>query len=152
MSETYRVPVKAINSHQDFDAFMKSTTYTEILDFVKLCAEAIVDVPNKSEVLEVSPIVTKFVDFMEELYLLVDEIPPIQQPMRFGNKAFRTWHQRLLEKIPIFLDNLLPEGDIKNASIELGPYLADMFGNPTRIDYGTGHELILQSFSCCVKN
>jgi hypothetical protein len=23
------------------------------------------------------------------------DIPPTQQPMRFGNKAFRTWHQRL---------------------------------------------------------
>jgi len=27
----------------------------------------------------------------------VDEIPPIQQPMRFGNKAFRTWHARVTE-------------------------------------------------------
>lgn len=141
MSEMYKVPVKSINSHQDFDAFLKSNAYSEILDFVKQCAEAVVDIPNNSPELEVSPIVSKFVDFMKELHQLVDEVPPIKQPMRFGNKAFRTWHERLLEKIPIFLDGLLPEGDLKNAAIELGPYISDMFGNPTRIDYGTGHEL-----------
>jgi hypothetical protein len=25
----------------------------------------------------------------------IDEIPPIQQPMRYGNKAFRTWHKKV---------------------------------------------------------
>ena len=27
----------------------------------------------------------------------VDEIPPIQQPQRFGNKAFKTWYQKVQE-------------------------------------------------------
>lgn len=27
----------------------------------------------------------------------IDEIPPIQQPMRYGNKAFRTWHKKVKE-------------------------------------------------------
>jgi len=144
-SQTYQVPQKAIHSHHDFESFMKSSSHTEILDFVKECAEAIVDIPNNnnSEELNVASFpVTKFVEFMNELSVLIDEVPPIKQPMRFGNKAFRTWHERLLQKIPIFLDNLLPEeNNLKEASIEFGPYLADMFGNPTRIDYGTGHEL-----------
>lgn len=32
---------------------------------------------------------------MIDLFNLIDEYPPIQQPMRFGNKAFRSWHERL---------------------------------------------------------
>ena len=34
---------------------------------------------------------------LEELYNWVADIPPVQQPMRFGNTAFRTWHARLTE-------------------------------------------------------
>lgn len=30
---------------------------------------------------------------------------------------------------------------LHNAIAELGPYLTGSFGDPTRIDYGTGHEL-----------
>lgn len=33
--------------------------------------------------------------------------------------------------------SILPE-DKKGAAIELTPYLLDAFGNPTRIDYGSG--------------
>lgn len=29
---------------------------------------------------------------LEKLDDLIDEIKPIQQPQRFGNKAFRTWY------------------------------------------------------------
>lgn len=36
-------------------------------------------------------------EFLENLKQWIDEIPPIQQPMRFGNKAFRDFHQRLVE-------------------------------------------------------
>jgi len=34
---------------------------------------------------------------------------------------------------------VLPES-ARGASVELAPYLLDSFGNPSRIDYGTGHE------------
>ena len=34
-------------------------------------------------------------DFLETLMKWVDEIPPIEQPMRFGNKAFKTWIDKL---------------------------------------------------------
>ena len=34
----------------------------------------------------------KLLDKMEEM---VAECPPIQQPQRFGNKAFRNWYDKL---------------------------------------------------------
>jgi serine/threonine-protein phosphatase 2A activator len=64
----------------------------------------------------------------------IDRIEPINQPMRFGNKAFRIFHSWLCENI----DELL--GDFPSVSDESKPYLLDSFGNPIRIDYGTGHE------------
>jgi len=33
----------------------------------------------------------------------ISEIPPVAQPQRFGNKAYRTWFQRVHE-VGIFLD------------------------------------------------
>jgi hypothetical protein len=62
--------------------------------------------------------------------------------MRFGNKAFRTWKQRLILEIPVLIHKLLPDAnDSSNAAAELTHYLSESFGNDTRIDYGTGHEL-----------
>lgn len=71
---------------------------------------------------------------------IIDSIPPIQQPMRFGNKAFRIWHERLAIETENFLVDILPAA-ISSSSVEIAPYILDMFGNTTRIDYGTGHEL-----------
>jgi len=73
------------------------------------------------------------------------EHPPLKQPMRFGNKAFQSWHARLKADLPAMLVALLPEG-IQMATIELAPYLEDSFGNATRIDYGTGHEAAFVAF------
>lgn len=43
----------------------------------------------------------------------------------------------------------LPD-EMHGASIELGEYLKDAFGNATRIDYGTGHESNFVAFLCCL--
>ena len=36
------------------------------------------------------------------------------------------------------------------AVVELLPYLMDSFGNSTRIDYGTGHEMAFVMLLCCL--
>ena len=41
--------------------------------------------------------VEKFVKILDTLSGWVDDIPPIDQPQRFGNKAFRQWHDKLKE-------------------------------------------------------
>lgn len=87
-----------------------------------------------------------------------------QDESRFGNKAFRTFHQKftevqgryplnrhspsplaLLLSVAYFLlqasDALLLDflgEEHADAVVELGPYLRDAFGNATRIDYGSG--------------
>lgn len=144
-------PKKTIHNAADMEHFMKSPIYNEILDFIKACAESVVDVPNNSPTVEIPSQVSVFKEFMNELYELVDQVPPMKQPMRFGNKSFRVWHAKLAEKIPEFMSRFLPEEHIE-ASVELGPYILDMFGNTTRIDYGTGHEFnFIVLFFCLYK-
>jgi serine/threonine-protein phosphatase 2A activator len=47
------------------------------------------------------------------------------------------------------LDKLLPP-NLQAAKIELIPYFLQSFGDPSRIDYGTGHELTFIAFLYCL--
>lgn len=38
-------------------------------------------------------------DWLDSVTKLVDEVPPVDQPMRFGNKAFRTLIEKMNETI-----------------------------------------------------
>ena len=89
--------VKFIDSQADLENFKNSATYIEILEFIKVCGDAIIGVEYSPTDTVTSVVVAKIQQFMNMLYDLVDEIPPSQQPMRFGNKAFRQWHKRLVE-------------------------------------------------------
>merc|ERR1719195_1036923 len=65
--------------------------------------------------------------------------------MRFGNKAFRQWHARLVERGEGLLQEVFRQCPAAAAradvlAAELAPYLHTSFGDERRIDYGTGHE------------
>lgn len=47
------------------------------------------------------------------------------------------------------LKQVLPE-ELHRAIPEIVQYLGESFGNPTRIDYGTGHEMAFLMFLCCM--
>ena len=68
---------------------------------------------------------------------LVTDTPPITQPQRFGNKAFKLWYDKLEKNY----DTLISEIADKQLSLELKNYFLDCFGSSKRLDYGTGHEL-----------
>jgi hypothetical protein len=67
--------------------------------------------------------------------------------MRFGNKSFKTWLDRVLQNADTMLAEIIP---IKEAIPELKAYLVDSFGSYERIDYGTGHELNFVIFLLCM--
>lgn len=87
-----------------------------------------------------SPVVLKLIEMMHKIEKLAMETPPVDEPQRFGNTAFRTWYQKLSGIAEKLVKEVLPE-NLHASVTELVPYLLDSFGNPTRIDYGTGHEL-----------
>lgn len=144
-------PSRGIYNLTDLESFKGSNTFNEILGFVKACGDSVVGNPRSPSISRDTCNITikKVEEFMNLLYDLVDEIPPIEQPMRFGNKAFRLWITRLETEIPIFLDDLLISTN-KEFSIELSSYLVESFGNRTRIDYGTGHETNIMLFFLCL--
>jgi hypothetical protein len=52
----------------------------------------------------------------------VDETPPLQTPMRYGNPAFRTFVLRLTAAAEQLTSALLP-AEHSGAAVELAPYL-----------------------------
>lgn len=141
---------RGIFNDRDLDSFKNSATYKELLMFVSACCEA-VKLSKVTDDFPVCDTIAKFQIYVNRLQDLVDEIPPLQQPMRFGNKAFRTWHGRLVDESNSFLSDLLPS-ELKEIGYveELAQYLNNSFGNETRIDYGTGHEMTITIFFLCL--
>ncbi len=90
----------------------------------------------------------KLLEILEMLGEWADDIKPVEQEQRFGNKAFRAWHEKLTGSSEAFLSDLTC-GHVE-ATKEIQVYLHDSFGNPTRIDYGTGHEMAFVMFLACL--
>lgn len=133
------VPEKKVKSQMDMAAWQNSETYYELLGFINSVAQ-VVQGKRLTDNFEQSAPVQKLLDLINALEQLAIETPPIDQPQRFGNMAYRTWHKKMLEKTPELIATVLSE-NLVDAVKELEVYLTDSFGNATRIDYGTGHEL-----------
>lgn len=101
---------------------------------------------------------------LDELRKWAEEIEPVHPSGRFGNKAFRTWHERLVAQASTLLQSVVstrgectsaPGWDTSEKDVceEVGAYLCGSFGDATRIDYGSGHEamfvVVLFCLRCC---
>ncbi|CAM9601306.1 unnamed protein product [Choristocarpus tenellus] len=125
------------------------------MDFVRLCNEAVIGKRAKAMAREEGPgsaagdAIDRIVEILGRMSSWVDDYPPLDQPMRFGNKSFRLWHQKLEEEADGIVAGLLQD-DVKEAKVELVPYLLASFGHPMRIDYGTGHETNFMVWLYCL--
>lgn len=116
-----------------------SETYADLLSFINsICA--CIRGKSLSFKCQISPVAQRLLEMLGKLEKFALETPPVDQPQRFGNVAFKAWYQKMSANISGLLEEVLPEG-LRDAVAELVPYLLDSFGNSTRIDYGTGHEL-----------
>ncbi|KFO90173.1 Serine/threonine-protein phosphatase 2A activator, partial [Buceros rhinoceros silvestris] len=93
--------------------------------------------------------IEKLVALLNTLDRWIDETPPVDQPSRFGNKAFRTWYARLDQEAEKLVATVIPK-HLADAAPEVAVYLKESVGNSTRIDYGTGHEAAFAAFLCCL--
>lgn len=127
----------------------KSTAYYDIIGFINAISQSIQG-KKLSTKLDPSPIADSLVRIFEvDLNKLVDETPPLDQPQRFGNKAYRDWFNKMTEASMDLLKAALP-AQFHSALIEINVYFTESFGNATRIDYGTGHELAFIMFLCAL--
>lgn len=143
------MPVRCVKSVDDMALWEKSLAYYDIIGFINGISQSIQG-KKLSAKLEPSPIADSLVKIFEkDLNKLIDETPALDQPQRFGNKAYRLWFEKLNECSMDLLEDALPE-QYHAALIEINTYFIESFGNATRIDYGTGHELAFIMFLCAL--
>lgn len=138
------VALRHIFDVPDTVAWQASAIHADFLRFISALLQGVEGKGASFPCVE-SPLITAVVSLLSEASGWLLEYPPIAQPMRFGNKAFRAWHARLVAEAPRMCSALGPSV-APAAALELGSYLADAFGNPTRLDYGTGHEATFAVF------
>jgi len=128
--------------------FLKSNACEELLTFILSLQKSVIGVRiSESELTaEIQPLM----EWLETIDKWIDEVPPIEQPMRFGNKSFRVWVDRVRASADEMLFKVYPHEGFKLAIPELNHYFMDSFGSYERIDYGTGHELNFLLFLLCL--
>ncbi|KAI4600254.1 Serine/threonine-protein phosphatase 2A activator 2 [Pestalotiopsis sp. 9143b] len=149
-SISYQVPSRRILSVKDHELFLESPAYKLILAFIFELSNAVKDTPISSVKDEdLSDSVKAILSILDNAEVLVEATPPDDSGgSRFGNKLFRAfldktksastlWHQRLGISSP-------------EAIAEVETYLLQSFGNRTRIDYGSGHELNFVIWLLCL--
>ncbi|ODV95887.1 hypothetical protein PACTADRAFT_16076 [Pachysolen tannophilus NRRL Y-2460] len=96
------------------------------------------------------PEVKAVLDLIARLNQLIVETPILPGPRRYGNMAFRSWHDSLSEKIEGFFHNHLKifykYNNFDLFITELTHYFIGSFGSRQRLDFGTGHELSFLAF------
>jgi hypothetical protein len=143
---SFHTPLRHIFDAGDLKAWNQSSTCDELLKFVSTLNSAVANKAISAHV-DVSASVMMLVSVLGELEKLVDAVPPLTQSMRYGNKAFRDWHGRVVEHASAFMQRVLA-GSHAGGERELVTYFVDSFGNATRIDYGTGHETTFVILLC----
>ncbi|RIA82137.1 hypothetical protein C1645_788957 [Glomus cerebriforme] len=141
-------PIKKINDQVDVNDWVETEAFTRLLRFIELLNESVKGRKN-SDPCHVSETTQGVINVLDTMISWIDEIPPLPTPQRFGNKAFRTWMTRLEENSIKLHQDILPE-HLHKAIIELVTYFNGGFGNSTRIDYGSGHELSFVAWLCCL--
>jgi len=153
---TYIAPTKQVKNMEDLKKWEKSEAYQEYLGFIQMIGEAISGKRICDEIIEKSEPITKTLEMLDTFGQWTDEIKQKQQnwetkQQRFGNQAFRTWHGRLRDESEKLLKTIIKKDTETNTIVnEVQVYLEDSFGNPTRIYYGTGHEMAFVMFLACL--
>ncbi|GAA6095224.1 serine/threonine-protein phosphatase 2A activator isoform X2 [Tachysurus ichikawai] len=147
-SFSFMVPRKEISMVPDMGKWKRSQAYADYIGFILTLNEA---VKGKKLTYDypVSETVEKLLSLLGTLDRWIDETPPIDQPSRFGNKAYRTWYAKLEQEAEALVSTVLPD-ELGAAAPEVAVYLKEAVGNSTRIDYGTGHEAAFAAFLCCL--
>ncbi|ALC39244.1 Ptpa [Drosophila busckii] len=139
---------KRVNNMGDLAQWQRSRAYHDLIGYVNGTSSAVQGIRSTDEMYE-SEMLRKLLELFTALEQLMERYPPLEQPQRFGNKSYRDWAAAMREEMPKMLTEILPITKHKYLN-ELLQYLMESFGNATRIDYGTGHELSFMFFLCAL--
>lgn len=138
-----------IDSTTVVQVWLKSQAYFKIMEFIERLTLSIKSKSCKAKA-TIPDHVQNVRNVLDDIRATADSTELIDSAtLRFGNPAFRIFVQRMNSSLmQLLLKHIGPE--YESIFVELAGYLSDSFGNETRIDYGTGHELHFIAFLCCL--
>ncbi|SZF03085.1 unnamed protein product [Blumeria hordei] len=145
----FKKPSRRILSANDHALFLDSPAYKLLLAFIFGLADMVADTPISSvKDTDISPTLKIILKILDQVQDTVELCPPEDQGnSRFGNRGFSNFlnlcnkeHSRWHEQFDI----------TPAAIIEVSTYLLQSFGDGSRIDYGSGHELNFMIWLLCL--
>ena len=91
----WELPQKLIRDFPDLERFRQSQSYRCFMEFVRQLQQAVESKPASA--VQDTPKFAPYHELLDRLIRLVDEVPPIQQKMRFGNVAYKDWHNKAMQ-------------------------------------------------------
>lgn len=146
---TFTTPQRRILTNKDMEKWESSATNEEIVQFVTELADSVVGKDNYTNC-HISESTQAVLDILDVVLDIIKQHPVLQDKStsRFGKIEFRDVYDEINEKSGDMLKNHI-KGLSKIAgdpTIELCTYFDESWGNRTRIDYGSGHELNFLAF------
>lgn len=151
MTTEYFKPVRGVNSNKDLEIWIDSPAYRMVLDFAQDLQELVSGLTNDTEVL-ISSASEKLLKVLDSVNDIIEHNPVVHEKdiSRFGKVEFRDFYDevssRSFDLLKPFVETLKDD-----PRIELTTYFAESWGNRTRIDYGSGHELNFICFLLCLQ-
>ena len=148
----YITPSRRILSERDHELFQASSAYNLVVSFVFNLSDSVqnktVSDVQKSPAAQ-DPAIVALLAVLDEAEKILEACPPLDTGSRFGNPAFRTFLDKANEALPSWHEKL---GITDPSAIdEVSSYLSQSFGNGSRIDYGSGHELNFILWLLCLR-
>ena len=139
-NHTYIVPSRRILGKEDHDKFLKSKTCTLVQAWIFGLSDSVRERSVRSvNDSDLTSTIRKILKILEEAEDILEKCPPEDTGSRFGNPVFQTFLDEIAKALPQWHANL----DLTHVEEieEISTYLQHSFGNRSRIDYGSGHEL-----------
>ncbi|KAJ7037384.1 Phosphotyrosyl phosphatase activator [Mycena alexandri] len=144
----FQIPAKTILTPAQLEYFQTCSTHNEILTYIGALNDSVVGVKLSADCSQ-SDGVTAVLAVLDTVEATAHDIPPVENAAsRFGNPAFRTFYDRVLQLSPSLHATLSIPADARD---EVGTYFVEAWGNRTRIDYGSGMELNFLCWLMCLE-
>jgi len=144
----FHAPEKCIRTKKQMNLFSGSESERRFVHFIQELNTSVIGTKN-GNIHVTTKSIQALLDILNQLEIWVSEISPTTSVTRYGNVAFRSWLAHLEKNSNELLGTLLPPS-MQDAKVELIPYILQSFGDPSRIDYGTGHELNFVALMYCL--
>jgi serine/threonine-protein phosphatase 2A activator len=149
---TFVEPVRRILTTEDLEKWKDSATHSEIVQFVEELAQSVIGKTNDVEC-EISESTQGLLDILDIVLKIIVEHPVSDKgSSRFGKLEFRDVYDEITDTSRAFMrEHIKALVQDEDPTVELAVYFNESWGNRTRIDYGSGHELNFLAFLLCLK-